>query len=312
MSLCLVTGGAGFIGSHLVRRLLALGRPVRVLDDFSTGRRENIAEIESQLDLVVGDICDRDAVQRCVEDAAVVFHIAARASVPRSVENPRDAHEINITGTLNLLLAARDAGVKRFVYSSSSSAYGDTPALPKVETMMPAPLSPDAVSKLAGEHYCACFAHVYGMQTVSLRYFNVFGPRQDPNSDYAAVIPAFVTYMIRGERPTVFGDGEQSRDFCFIDNVVDANIAAADAPNVAGQAVNIACEKRVTLNDILARINEFLGTDVRAEYADVRAGDVRDSLADCSAARQLIGYAPKIMFAEGLRRSIEWYREHAK
>jgi len=226
------------------------------------------------------------------------------------VEQPRPTHDANITGTLNLLMAAREAGTRRFIYSASSSAYGDTPTLPKHEQMPPAPLSPYAVSKLAGEYYCLAWAHVYGLETISLRYFNVFGPRQDPQSDYAAVIPAFVSRMLRGQRPIVFGDGEHSRDFCYVDNVVQANLLALKAERLSGEAVNIACGERTTLNQIIAVINELLGTRIEAEYTDPRPGDVRHSLADLSAAQQVLGYEPQVMFAEGLRRSISWYREN--
>ncbi len=312
MCLCLVTGGAGFIGSHLVRRLLDLGHEVRVLDNFSTGHRKNLAEVESHIELIEGDICDTALAERTARGAEAVFHLAARASVPRSVEFPREANEANVTGTLNMLLAARDAGARRFVYSASSSAYGDTPTLPKVESMAPMPLSPYAVSKLAGEHYCSCFTQVYGLETVSLRYFNVFGPRQDPNSPYAAVIPAFASRMVRGERPIVFGDGEQSRDFCYIENVLNANVLALEADKLGGEVVNIACGERITLNRIIELINRHLGTNIAPEHQDPRPGDVRHSLAAIDAAKRVIGYEPAIMFTEGLQRSMEWYRQNAE
>jgi UDP-glucose 4-epimerase len=310
MSLCLVTGGAGFIGSHIVRRLLDRGDRVRVLDDLSTGNRTNLADIEADIELIVGDIRDLDTVKRAAAGVEGVFHLAARASVPRSVEHPREANDVNVTGTMNVLLAARDAGAHRVVYSASSSAYGDTPTLPKREDMTPQPLSPYAVSKLAAEHYCKAFAVCYGLQTVSLRYFNVFGPRQDPNSQYAAVIPAFVTHMVRGERPVIFGDGEQSRDFCFIENVVNANLLGFEAEKVSGEVVNIACGDRITLNEIVRLINTHLGTAIEPEYQPPRVGDVRHSLADVSAAQRVLGYQPKVMFAEGLERSIEWYKRN--
>ncbi len=310
MSTCLVTGGAGFIGSHIVRRLLRDGYGVRVLDDFSTGHRRNLAEVADDVEIIEGTICDPETAARATRGVAGVFHLAARASVPRSVEHPRESNAVNVDGTLNMLIAARDAGARRFVYSASSAAYGDTPTLPKVETMPPAPLSPYAVSKLAGEYYCTCFSGVYGLETVSLRYFNVFGPRQDPNSAYAAVIPAFVSHMVRDERPVVYGDGEQSRDFCYIDNVVHANMLALQAEKLAGEVVNIACGERTTLNEIVARINEMLGKQIEPVYDQPRPGDVRHSLADISAARRVLGYEPLVYFAEGLQRSIAWYREN--
>ncbi len=312
MSMALVTGGAGFIGGHVVRGLLTKGQRVRVLDDFSTGYRHNLADIARDIELVEGSICDLDAVKRCCQGVEVVYHIAARASVPRSVEDPLTAHNVNITGSLNVLMAARDAGVRRVVYSASSSAYGDTPVLPKREDMRPLPLSPYAVSKLAPEQYCTVWSHVYGLETVSLRYFNVFGPRQDPNSAYAAVIPAFVSRMVRGERPVVFGDGEQSRDFCYIDNVVEANLLGGSTPGLRGEVVNIACGERTTLNEIIAAINQALNLNVTAEYREARKGDVRHSLADISEAKRVLGYAPKVFFAEGLKRSIEFYHKLAE
>ena len=311
MSLCLVTGGAGFIGSHLVRRLLEFGLNVRVLDDFSTGHRRNLAEVESQIELIEGDICDKSTAERTAKGTDVVFHLAARASVPRSVEFPVEANEANVTGTLNMLIAARDAGTRRFIYSASSAAYGDTPTLPKVESMSPIPLSPYAVSKLAAEYDCACFSQVYGLETISLRYFNVFGPRQDPNSAYAAAIPAFVSRMVRGESPIVFGDGEQSRDFCYIENVVNANVLASRVEKLSGEVVNIACGERVTINRIIELINMHLGTSIAPDYRDPRPGDVLHSLAAVDEAKRVIGYEPGIMFAEGLERSIEWYKQNA-
>lgn len=310
MSVCLVTGGGGFIGSHIVRRLLAQGRTVRVLDDFSTGKPENLAEIQRDIELVEGDICDQETVAQAMRGVETVFHLAARASVPRSVAEPWAANNINVTGTLNLLIGARDAGARRFVYSASSSAYGDTPVLPKRVDMKPQPLSPYAVSKLAAEHYCSVWASVYGLQTICLRYFNVFGPRQDPGSAYAAAIPAFVSKMLKGERPVIYGDGEQSRDFCYIDNVVDANMRGAEVPNVSGEVVNIACGQRTTLNEIIRDLNKLLNTNIQPVYEKARAGDVKHSLADISDAQRVLGYEPKILFAEGLERSLAWYREN--
>ena len=312
MALCLVTGGGGFIGSHIVRALLARGRQVRVLDNFSTGKRENIAEVARQIELIEGDIRDEPTVQRAMAGVETVFHLAARASVPRSVAEPRPAHDINVTGSLNLLIAAHEAKVRRLVYSASSSAYGDTPVMPKTVDMRPLPLSPYAVSKLAVEYYCSVWSHVYGLSTVSLRYFNVFGPRQDPQGAYAAVIPAFVSRMLKGERPVIYGDGEQSRDFAYIDNVVHANLLAAEsAQPLAGEVVNVACGERTTLNQIAADINQLLGKRIEPIYEPVRAGDVKHSLADISETQRVLGYKPQIMFAEGLRRSIEWYRANA-
>ncbi len=308
MSLCLVTGGAGFIGSHIVDRLLADGAAVRVLDDLSTGKRANLAHVTGRIELVEGDIRDLATVRQCMRGVEKVFHLAARGSVPRSVDDPGPTNDINITGTLNLLIAAREAGARRFVYSASSSAYGDTPVMPKTVGMLPLPLSPYAVSKLAAEMYCTVWFRVYGLQTISLRYFNVFGPRQDPAGLYAAVIPAFVSRMLKGQRPVIYGDGEHSRDFCFIENVVQANLLAANAPETHGEVLNVACGERTTLNAIVTELNRLLGTDLRPDYQPARAGDVRHSLADIDETRRVLGYDPRILFPEGLRRSIEWYR----
>lgn len=312
MAKALVTGGAGFIGGHIVRGLLQRGDRVRVFDDLSTGYRRNLDDVAREIEFVEGDIRNLEAVQSAMQGMETVYHLAAQGSVPKSVDQPAHANEINVTGSLNVLLAARDQGAKRVVYSASSAAYGETPVLPKVETLAPTPLSPYAVSKLAAEHYCAAFAHCYGLATISLRYFNVFGPRQDPNSQYSAAIPAFVTRMVKGERPIIFGDGEQSRDFCYVDNVVDANLRAGARDGLKGEVVNIACGERVTLNAIIGLINEHLGTKLVPDYRPVRAGDVKHSLADIRAAERVIGYKPQIMFAEGLKRSIVWYRENWK
>jgi nucleoside-diphosphate-sugar epimerase len=302
----LVTGGAGFIGSHLTHALVEAGAHVLVLDNFSHGARGNLDDIEAKIGILDGDIRNPDDCALAVRDRRYVFHLAALGSVPRSVEEPRLYNEVNVAGTLNVLEAARHAGVTRVVYSASSSAYGDTPVLPKVETMAPAPKSPYAVTKLVGEYYCRVYAEVYGLSTACLRYFNIFGPRQNPNSQYAAVIPAFIAALRRGQSPTIYGDGEQTRDFCYVQNVVDANLRAATAPApLAGEAMNIACGERVSLNTMLARMQEILGTAIPPTYAPARAGDVRDSLADVRAAKTLIGYEPLVRFPEGLRRTIE-------
>lgn len=305
----LVTGGAGFIGGHLVDALLAQGADVRVIDNFSTGRWENIQHNLSRIELIEGDIVDPDTCDRAMHGVEVVFHEAAIPSVARSVRDPVASNRANVGGTVQVLDSARRAGVRKLVYAASSSAYGDTPVLPKVETMIPAPLSPYAVSKLTGEHYVTVFGRLYGFETVSLRYFNVFGPRQDPKSEYAAVIPKFITTILAGERPTVNGDGEQTRDFCFIENTVSANLLAAKA-RTRGEVVNVACGARISLNELLGRINALLGTDVKAVYGPGRPGDVRDSLADIAAARALLGYEVRYDVQAGLEKTVRWYQEH--
>ncbi len=305
----LVTGGAGFIGSHLTRALVEVGANVMVMDNFSNGSMDNLRGIEHRIGVLNGDIRNAIDCEKAVQDRAAVFHLAALGSVPRSILEPVLYNAVNIGGTLNVLHAAKNAGVRRFVYSASSSAYGDTPVLPKVETMHPLPKSPYAVTKLVGEHYCRVYADVYGLSTVALRYFNVFGPRQNPNSQYAAVIPAFITSLLRGESPSIYGDGEQTRDFCFVKNVVKANMLAATTENTLhGQAVNIACGQRTSLNQMLAQMQRLLGTHVVPKYLPARVGDVRDSLADIGAALELIGYSPEVMFEEGLGRTVEAYR----
>jgi len=305
MAVHLVTGGAGFIGSSIAAALLEQGESVRILDDFSSGRRENLEGLKGRLEVIEGTIVDPATVKRSVEGVEVIFHEAAIPSVPRSVENPLPTLLANVQGTTTVLDMARRAGVRRLVYAASSSAYGDTPVLPKVETMPPSPLSPYAVSKHTGEQLVRVFASLYPIETLSLRYFNVFGPRQDPKSQYAAVIPKFITAALTGARPTVFGDGEQSRDFCVIDNVVSANLLAASSPKkLEGQVVNIACGERTSLNALLGLIAEEVGRPVAADYRPKRAGDVRDSLADITLARELLGYAPKVKVREGLRRTI--------
>jgi UDP-glucose 4-epimerase len=304
----LVTGGAGFIGSHICERLLNEGYGVRVLDNFSNGKEENLSQFRDQVEVIRGDVRDTQTVAEAMKDVYVVFHEAALGSVPRSVADPVSTHESNITGTLNVLLAARDAGVRRVVFASSSSVYGETLELPKHEGITPQPLSPYALSKLAGEHYISVFNHVYGFEAVSLRYFNIFGPRQDPQSEYAAVIPKFVTALLSGNRPIVFGDGGQSRDFTYVENVVEANLLASEADGIAGKAFNVACGGRYTLLDLLDRIKQALGTDIEPVHEPARAGDVRDSQAAIDAASEAFGYSIKVDFDEGLRRTVEWFK----
>ena len=309
----LVTGGAGFIGSHLVTTLVERGDSVRVLDNLSTGRASNLAGVRSQIEFIEGDLTNRGDVERAVEGVEVVFHQAALASVPRSVAEPLETNAVCVTGTVNLLDAARRGGVRRVVYAGSSSVYGDrTAAAAKHENDLPAPVSPYAAAKVAGELYCQAFTATYGLETVTVRYFNVFGPRQDPNSEYAAVIPKFVMRMLAGERPIVFGDGRQSRDFTFVDNVVEGNLLAAEAPDAAGLTLNVACGEQLNLLDLIAAINRVLGTRLDPIFEPARAGDVRDSLADVSLARRVLGYQPVVDFEEGLRRSIEFYRTLVK
>lgn len=305
----LVTGGAGFIGSHIAAALLASGARVRVLDDLSTGHRENIDEIGGDLEFIQGSVADEQLLKKAFENVEVIFHEAAIPSVPRSVEAPRNTHVASVDGTFSVLLAARDAGVKRVVYAASSSAYGDQPTLPKSEEMLPQPLSPYAVAKLVGEYYCQVFTRVYGLETVSLRYFNVFGPRQDPGSQYSGVVSRFISALANDERPVIYGDGEQSRDFTYIDNVVGANLSAASAPKAAGKVINVANGQRVTLNELLAELKQLTGkTEATAEYREPRVGDVRHSLADISMARELLGYESKVDLRDGLQRTLEWWK----
>ncbi|MCR4404990.1 MAG: SDR family oxidoreductase [Candidatus Acetothermia bacterium] len=308
--LFLVTGGAGFIGSHIVERLVREGQRVRVIDNLSTGKRENIEPFLGEVEFIESDIRDLGLVREAMEGVDYVSHQAAVPSVPRSVKDPMTSNSVNVEGTLNILIAARDAGVKRVVYASSSSVYGDTPTLPKHEGMKPEPRSPYAVSKLAGELYCQVFFHVYGLETVALRYFNVFGPRQDPQSQYAAVVPKFITAFLQGEPPTIFGDGEQSRDFTHIENVVEANLLAAKAPGVAGEVFNIACGERITVNELARLLTEIVGVNpkLKPKYALARPGDLRHSLADISKAQELLGYEVKVNTREGLERTVEWYK----
>jgi len=310
MARYLVTGGAGFIGSNLVRYVLGKGHEVVVVDNFATGKRENIADFVDRVDFIEGDIRERSTMDKAVAGCAAIFHEAALGSVPRSVEDPAGSHDANVNGTLTVLEAARAAGIKRVIFAASSSAYGNIEESPKHEGMPPQPVSPYAASKVACEGYMRAYAACYGMETLSLRYFNVFGPYQDPDAAYAAVIPAWVSRLLRREPPIVYGDGEQSRDFCYIDNVCQANwLAAQAAPEVCdGAVMNIACHARTSLNEILQLLKELLNSDVEAEYTDPRPGDVRHSLADVALAKKLIGYEPKVFFAEGLRKAIDWYK----
>ena len=306
--LFLVTGGAGFIGSNIVDALVRRGDRVRVLDNLSTGNPANLAGVRSQIEFIEGDVVDPAVVGRAVEGVDCIFHEAALASVPASVESPLASHAACATGVVNVLDSARKAGVRRVIYAASSSAYGDTPTSAKRETDLPAPISPYAAAKLAGEMYCQAFAATYGLETVSLRYFNVFGPRQDPASPYSAVIPLFITALLEGRRPILYGDGKQSRDFVYIANVVRGNLLAADAPGVSGRVINMADGRSTSLLTLLELLNRFLGTDVRPELKPARVGDVRESMADITRARSLLGYEPEVDFEEGLRRSIDYYR----
>jgi nucleoside-diphosphate-sugar epimerase len=302
----LVTGGGGFIGSHLVERMLALGYAVVVLDNFSTGRRENLAPFVDDVEIVEGDVQSFERVHRSVRGCDVVLHEAALPSVPRSIQDPLTTNQVNVVGTLNVLLAARDSGVGRVVCASSSSIYGSGGELPKVESMRPAPISPYAVSKLAAEGYCLGFPAVYGVETVALRYFNVFGPRQDPTSQYSAVIPNFIAAGLDASRPVIFGDGEQSRDFTYVDNVVAANVRAMEAIGCSGEVFNVACARRISLLHLLDALGEILGAPVVPEHRPSRAGDVLHSLADITRARHALSYEPDVHFEEGLRRTVEW------
>lgn len=303
----LVTGGAGFIGSSITRALLARGERVRVLDDFSSGKRSNLEGL-ANVDVVEGTLLDPATLDRALDGITHVFHEAAIPSVPRSVAEPVKNHEANATGTLRVLEAARNHKVRRVVYAGSSSAYGETPTLPKVETMPTAPLSPYAVSKLAGEHYCQVYARVYGLETVVLRYFNVFGPYQDPKSEYAAVIPRFITAVLEGRTPTIYGDGTQSRDFCFIENTVEANLLAAHAEGVSGEVFNVACGDATDLNTVVRMVGQLLGKAVEPQYEPARTGDIKHSLADIRKARQRLGYTASVTFEQGLARTIDWYK----
>jgi len=307
----LVTGGGGFIGSHLVERLTLQGHQVRVLDNFSTGRRSNLEPLLDEIELVEGDMQSYERASNAVRDCEIVFHVAALPSVPRSVQDPLTSHASNVTALLNVMLAARDAGVRRVVYTSSSSVYGANNELPKREDLTPLPISPYAVSKLAGEGYCRAFGEVYGLETVAIRLFNVFGSRQDPRSQYAAVIPNFITALLAGRAPIIFGDGEQSRDFTFVQNVIDAKLLAIDAKGVAGKVYNVACGASVTLNELVGELRELIGVEIEPIHAVARVGDIKHSLADISRARADLGYEPAVQLAEGLRSTVKHFREQA-
>jgi UDP-glucose 4-epimerase len=310
MGLYLVTGGAGFIGSSIAETLLAKGERVRIIEDFSTGRRSNVEALGGKVEVFEGSITNPELVAKAMKGVEIMFHEAAIPSVARSVEDPQASMLANVQGTTVVLDVARQEKVRRVVFAASSAAYGDTPTLPKIETMMPAPLSPYAVAKLTCEHMLNVFAALYGMETLSLRYFNVFGPRQDPNSQYAAVIPNFIKAALGKTRPTVFGDGEQTRDFCYIDNVVNANLlGASTSKKLTGQVVNIACAERISLNQLLSHIGEAAGYRLEADYAPGRAGDVRDSLASIDAARELIGYTPTVTVRDGLALTFQAFKK---
>ncbi len=303
-----ITGGAGFIGSSIAAALLSRGDSVAIVDNFATGRRQNLADMADDVEMFEGDIRDDGVLAKAFEGAEVVFHEAALPSVARSVEDPLASQEVNATGTLQVLLAARKAGARRVVYAASSSAYGNTPTLPKVETMKPAPLSPYAISKLAGEHYCAVFPALYGLEAAALRYFNVFGPRQDPHSDYAAVVPLFITWALSGHAIHIDGDGEQSRDFTYIDNVVEANLKAAIAKDASGEVMNVGFGVKHSINTLARTVCDLVGREVAIEHGAPRPGDVRDSLADISKARRILGYDPQFDLRAGLERTVEYIR----
>lgn len=308
--IALVTGGAGFIGSHIAAALVASGARVRIMDDLSTGYSENLVEISRDIDFVKASAADETALTRTLEDVELVFHEAAIPSVPRSVENPRQTHIASVDATFSLLLASREKKVRRIIYAASSSAYGDQPTLPKSEDMLPAPLSPYAVAKLVGEYYCQVFTRVYNLETISLRYFNVFGPRQDPSSQYSGVISRFIAALLRDQKPVIYGDGEQSRDFTYVTNVVEANLKAAETDKGIGSIINIANGQRISLNQLLQEIKDLTGKgDQKADYQKPRAGDVLHSLADISRARELLGFEPRVGLREGLQLTIDWWKQ---
>ncbi|HUL14679.1 MAG TPA: SDR family oxidoreductase [Terriglobales bacterium] len=304
-----VTGGAGFIGSNTVDELIRRGHSVVVLDDLSSGKEENLAEVRNKISFIKGSITDLEVVRKAMPEADYVLHLAARTSVPRSVKDPLETNRINVDGTLNVLVAARDAKVKRVVFAASSSAYGETPTLPKAENMRPEPISPYGVTKYVGELYAQTFGRVYGLENVSLRYFNVFGPRQDPNSPYSGVLSRFCTAFLEEAQPIIYGDGEQSRDFTYIENVVQANLLACEAPGASGKVVNVGTGGRFTLNQTLELLRRISGKPLEAKYDPPREGDIRDSQADISLAREALGYEPTVVFEEGLQRTFDWYRE---
>ena len=306
----LVTGGAGFIGSNIVEKLVEKGQFVRVLDNFATGQRANIEEFLSKIELFEGDIRDFWTVVRATKDIDIVLHQAALPSIPRSIDNPLTTTEVNINGTLNVLEAGRFNGVKRIVYASSSSVYGDSPEMPKHEEMKPRPKSPYAITKLAGEEYCLNFHALYGIETVALRYFNIFGPRQNPHSQYSSVIPKFIRLLQEGKRPTIWGDGTSSRDFTYIDNVVQANLLACEMKNAPGHIINIACGRAFSINEMVEKLNGILGTNIPGDHGPEKKGEVKHSLADIGKAKKILGYEPKIGFEEGLRRTVEWFSRH--
>jgi UDP-glucose 4-epimerase len=307
--IALVTGGAGFIGSHIARALIEQGARVRIIDNLSTGHQANLDEIGGDIDFINASITDADALKRVLENVELVFHEAAIPSVPRSVKQPVETHDASVNGTFALLLAARDSGVRRLVYAASSSVYGDQRESPKHESMRPDPLSPYAVAKLVGEYYCQVFTRTYGLETVSLRYFNVFGPRQDPSSPYSGVISRFILALESGERPVIYGDGEQTRDFTYVANAIEANLRAANAPGASGKVFNIANGNSVSINEVLEVLKRLTGrANVSAEYSDPRVGDVRDSLADLTAAKSVLGYRPSVGLEEGLRLTLDWWK----
>ena len=310
--LYLVTGGAGFIGSNIAERLVKDGHKVRVIDNLSTGKVENMDSFIDKAEFVHGDIRYLNTVNEAMKGVDFVIHQAALPSVPRSVETPIESNDNNTNGTLNILYAAKENGVKRVVYAASSSAYGESPTLPKIETMKPDPLSPYAVNKLVGEYYCSVFSTVYGLETVTLRYFNVFGPRQDPTSYYSAVIPKFIKAMLEGTQLTIFGDGEQSRDFTYIDNVVNANLLACKAPKAAGQMMNLACGDRMTLNDLVKHLQDILGVNIEAVYEPERKGDIKHSLSDITKAKELLGFEVAVSLYDGLKKTAEWFKDFYK